>query len=133
MSITDWSLVTAVGEVDCCHNGDLFGTDRDIHYVPYDFDLSGLVNASYAKPDPSLGLRNVRTRRYRGFCTDTDVVRSAVRRVSSLREEIFDLARSIPGLSEKEVEGSVDYLQGFFVKAAKEDKLLKSFARRCID
>jgi hypothetical protein len=129
---TDWSLVAPAEEVYCCHNGKLFGTEEDIFYVPYDFDLSGIVNASYAKPDPSLRLRNVRSRRYRGFCTDRESVRTALRRIVSQREDIYELARNTPGLAEKEAEQSVDYLQAFFDKADDEEKLLKSFDKRCL-
>lgn len=129
---TDWSFVTAEGEENCCHNGNLVGTDQGMYYVPYDFDLSGIVNAPYAKPDPSLRLRSVRSRRYRGFCTDTDIVQAALRRVTSQREDIYNLVLSTPGLDEEDTKEAIDYLQGFFDKAANEDKLIKSFQRQCL-
>ena len=64
---TDWSLVTADLDDTCCHNGDIFEIGDRRYYVPFDFDLSGLVNARYAKPDPSLGISRVTQRRYRGY------------------------------------------------------------------
>ncbi len=39
-----------------------------VHPVPYDFDYSGLVNASYAAPAPGLGITTVRDRLFRGPC-----------------------------------------------------------------
>ena len=49
---TDWSLVTADTEEHCCHNIDLFELGGHTLLVPYDFDLAGLVDASYAEPEP---------------------------------------------------------------------------------
>ena len=36
--------------------------------VPFDFDLTGVVNADYAIPPPSTGIENVRERIYSGLC-----------------------------------------------------------------
>jgi hypothetical protein len=51
------------------HNTQLIGT-KDGRYLPtvYDFDYAGAVDAAYATPDPSLRLRRVRDRRFRGYC-----------------------------------------------------------------
>ena len=57
-----------------------------------------------AAPDPSLRIRNVKVRRYRGFCTDTDILRAAIRHVQSLREDIFAIVREAPGLMDWEKE-----------------------------
>jgi hypothetical protein len=130
---TDWSLVLADGDDACCHNGDLIDIDDDIYYVPYDFDLAGIVNAAYAKPDPSTGLRNVRSRKYRGFCTNTDTLLKSIRRINSLEMDIFALIRDIPGFSEKDADQTIKYLTKFFEKARKEEKLLRSYERQCID
>jgi hypothetical protein len=35
--------------------------------VPYDYDFSGLVNTTYAEPDPLLETENVTDRVYRGY------------------------------------------------------------------
>jgi len=61
---TDWA-------VPVCHNIKLLHTTGDTlsrpFAVPYDFDYSGLVNATYAIPDERLGIENVQVRVYRGF------------------------------------------------------------------
>jgi len=130
---TDWSFVTAENDNECCHNGDLLDIGGKFFYVPYDFDLAGIVNASYAKPLPEMRLRNVRQRRYRGFCTDPETLRTAVRQVNARQKEIFKVIRNTPGLEDKYAEQAVDYLAAYFEKAENEDKLLKSFERSCID
>jgi hypothetical protein len=130
---TDWSLIRGEGAEQCCHNGRLLKIDGRIHYVPYDFDLSGLVNARYATPDPSLNLRNVRQRRYRGFCTDTDTLRNAVRAVVGQEQAIYDVVRSTPGLDARRQQKAMAYLGDFFEMASDESELLAQFDKRCLD
>lgn len=129
---TDWSLVMADGDDACCHNGDLLEIDRIIYYIPYDFDLAGIVNASYAKPDPTLRMKNVRQRRYRGYCIDREPVGEALRYVKSKEQEILQEAAATPGLTATEKKGMSEYLGQFFKKAQHEDKLLKLYEKRCV-
>lgn len=129
---TDWSLVRYFHDEYCCHNGKLFSVDDRNYYLPYDFDMSGLVNARYAEPQPELRLRNVRTRRYRGYCTDRAVLTEALRTVVSHRDAILNVVTDLPGLSEKNRKNQRRYLEKFFAIAGKEDKLLSQFERRCL-
>lgn len=129
---TDWSLVMADGDDECCHNGELFKSESDLFYVPYDFDLAGLVNARYAKPDPELGIRSVTQRRYRGYCVSTEVLISAIRRIKALRSDILQVPGEIPGRSAKDVAANIQYLERFFDEAENEEKLIKSFEKRCL-
>ena len=129
----DWSLVRPHGEKACCHNGTLIETDTDILYVPYDFDLSGFVDAPYAFPPPELRLDSVTQRRYRGFCTNSEYVEQALEEIVSKQQEINALIRSLPVLSDKDKERRVGYLEQFFRAAEDRERLLKRFDRRCID
>lgn len=130
---TDWSLVHPRDAEECCHNGKLVGQGEKIFYLPYDFDQSGIVNARYAKPHPVVRLPNVRARRYRGMCLETETLVAAMRHVYARKGEIDELVRRTPGLSDDDAERALDYLAGYFDKAADEDKLLKKFERQCID
>ena len=129
---TDWSFVLAENDDECCHNGDLIKIGEEIFYVPYDFDLAGIVNARYAKPDPSLKLKNVRLRRYRGYCTDRQTLHKAIRFVKAQKSEVLDVAQTLPGLSSKQTDKVVDYLDKFFDRAEDEESLLKEYERRCL-
>jgi hypothetical protein len=129
---TDWSLVAATGEEFCCHNGDLLEIDSEVFYVPYDFDLSGLVSASYAKPDPALRLRNVSQRRYRGYCIDRDALQAALQRIKTHKEEIVATIESLPLLNQKDKDNRIKYLGDAFKKSEKEVKMLKSFEKYCL-
>lgn len=130
---TDWSLVTADHDAYCCHNLDLYERDAKLIMVPFDFDLSGLVNARYAYPDPSLPIDRVTRRIYRGVCIDTEILRRAVRKVAAKRDAIIGLVDEIPVLTPKQRQKRIRFLDGFFEKTKNEDKLLRNFARRCID
>jgi len=129
---TDWSHVRFVGDEVCCHNGRLLRVGEKQYYVPYDFDLTGLVNARYARPQPELRLRSVRVRRYRGYCIDNAAVAAALRAVVSRREDILGVVAGLPHLSEKEIKSRTAYLDGFFKLAENEQKLLHEFERRCL-
>ncbi len=130
---TDWSFVTAEGDDACCHNGELLNIDDKLNVIPYDFDLAGLVNAAYAKPDPSLRLRSVTKRVYRGYCgVGQEALRDAIQTVNSKREDILAVLNQIPGYSDKDRKNSIEYLDKFFKLARDEEKLLKSFERSCL-
>ena len=128
---TDWSFVTADSDEYCCHNIELVKIDPKIFPVPYDFDLAGLVNAPYAKPDPSLTIDKVSKRLYRGFCADKEILRGALKDISSKEAEVLDIIAGLPVLTEKEKKKRIDYLGKFFKKAADEDKIIAMFEKRC--
>jgi hypothetical protein len=59
---TDWSIVRERNTIV------LQSTDGMQVSVPFDFDMSGLVNAHYAGPAPSLPIKSVRDRYFLGYC-----------------------------------------------------------------
>jgi hypothetical protein len=128
---TDWSFVTAEQDEYCCHNIELINIGLMQFPVPYDFDLAGLVNAAYARPDPSLKIKRVSNRLYRGFCTDTDVLRGALASITSKEDEILRVITDLPMLAESEKENRIDYLRSFFKEAREEDKIISKFEKRC--
>lgn len=51
------------------HNGEIVSLPNGTYApVAYDFDFAGVINAHYAGVDPSLPIKNVRTRLFRGYC-----------------------------------------------------------------
>ena len=69
------------------HNEKLFYMDEKIIPIPYDFDMSGLVNASYAVvseiQSESLPITKVTQRMYRGFKRDGEIFQQ-------IRKEFLD-------------------------------------------
>jgi len=130
---TDWSYLRMLDDDSCCHNGRLIRVSDQNYFLPYDFDMSGLVNASYAEPHPSLRLRSVKIRRYRGYCTDSKALKRALQFIVSKRDEILGLVGELPESTSKDRRKRTAYIQGFFDKAARQGKLLRRFERRCLD
>ena len=128
---TDWSMVTAQDESECCHNGTLIETEGPMLYVPYDFDLSGLVNAPYARPHPELGISRVTERRYRGFCMDSDKLRAAILNVRDNETAIVEIINGLPVLSDGDKKKRITYLRRVLSATHDADKLLGYFESRC--
>jgi hypothetical protein len=55
------------------HNVKLIYIDKSIVPICYDFDMSGLVNASYATVSPTVNVESVTERTYRGFERDQQI------------------------------------------------------------
>jgi len=128
---TDWSFITAETDTYCCHNIKLVKLGDALFPVPYDFDLSGFVNAAYAKPDASLRIKKVTQRLYRGFCTDADYLRGALRSLDLKKDEILAIIAGLPMLDQSEKKSRIKYLEGFFDKARDEHKMISMFEKRC--
>ena len=129
---TDWSLVKADYAEACCHNIRLLEADSQLRMIPYDFDVSGLVNARYAFPDPKLRIGRVTRRRYLGVCTEPEYVLDAIRHVRGMKAEILALPATVPGLKAKNAKKAAKFLDGFFERAENEQKLLKNFESSCL-
>lgn len=130
---TDWSMVTSENDDECCHNGKLIRKDHQLLYIPYDFDLSGLVNANYAHPDPSLRIRSVTQRVYRGFCLNPEVLRQAVRTINTRQADFYTIIDELPALTDSNRKKARRFLDRFFKEASDEEKILSSFEKRCLD
>ncbi len=76
----DYSTLTGMPGDACCHNVALLSQasakdspgqqPKILIPVPYDFDMSGLVDAPYAAPPGTLPIRKVRQRYFNGLCKD---------------------------------------------------------------
>ena len=128
---TDWSFVAAENDEHCCHNIELVKLGNQHFPVPYDFDLAGLVSARYARPDASLRIKKVSQRLYRGFCSDSEILRGALRNITSREEEITGVIADLPITERKVKERRIAYLGEFFKKARNEDKMMSMFEKRC--
>lgn len=130
----DYSVLKgAVGEY-CCHNSVIYtsedAADKRIP-IPFDFDMSGLVDADYAAPPSHLPIRLVRTRYYRGLCQPTEVMDAAVARVLSKKEEILDLFRNQPELSRLSRNRNIRYVMEFFAILEDERMFRELILDRC--
>lgn len=97
------------------HNVVLFEPEQgSVIPIPYDFDWTGLVNAPYARPDPSLRLRNVRQRIFRGLCRPDIDYQELFAHFLSRKEAVTALVAGQPQLGDDEREDVLDYLEDFW-------------------
>ncbi len=130
---TDWSLVLAEGDDECCHNGILLEPDNGkLLFIPYDFDLAGLVDAAYARPDPSLRIDSVTTRRYRGYCVEREALGDAVDAIVNARGAFHAMIDELPLLSTREKNRKKNWLERVYREAQKRERLLDRFEQRCL-
>lgn len=133
---TDWSMRAGPAGDTCCHNFRLFGraanTQWGIVPVPYDFDVSGLVNPPYALPDERLGIDSVRQRRYRGYCIHNGEAIAVAAEFRAKRAELIAALRSVPGLDEGRIQKAAAYLDSFFEDIATDDDVRKRLLKTCI-
>lgn len=130
----DYSVIKGPEGEYCCHNSVMFtrpeSADKRIP-IPYDFDMSGIVNANYAAPPHHLPIRHVRTRYYRGLCQPPEVLNEAVAHVLSKKEEILALYANASELSRMSRNRTFSYVKGFFAILEDDVKLKKQVIDRC--
>ena len=112
---TDFSPIAAAPGENCCHNGKLIGKEGELIYaVPYDFDISGFVDAPYATPNPRFGLRSVRQRLYRGRCVNNELVPATLALFRTHREDITALIREYRHLENNYKDELIRFVDRFY-------------------
>jgi hypothetical protein len=109
VSNADYSIVASADD-SCCHNAKIL-LDEDSLYRPviYDFDSTGLVNASYAVANSALNLKKVTQRLYRGYCEHNRQVSEARLLILSMRKELLEVLEADTVLAIKSRKKRVKY------------------------
>ncbi len=119
------------------HNAELvrdstLAYDSNLLLVPYDFDFSGAVNTPYATADPTLPIRRVRDRLYRGHCAPPEEYARVFTLFREKQDAIYALYADPIGrlLEPRRVKETLDYFDAFYAtitsdRAAKRDILDK--------
>lgn len=96
--------------------------DKTLHVVPYDFDMSGLVNAPYAVPSRAFMIKSVTERVYRGPCRSQELVDPYVANYVAKRDAIRALPDTIPGMSRESRDQARSYIDSFYgaIKSTKD-------------
>lgn len=123
---TDWSI-------GGLHNIHLlwYRDARPAVAIPYDFDWSGVVEASYARPDSRLPISNVRSRLYRGACRNVDDVDPVIRRFEERRPQIEELWRTAEGLDDRSRRRALDYFAEFYRVTSNRNALRRELSVDC--
>jgi len=112
---TDFSpILGALGE-PCCHNYILLRPEEGpLLAIPYDFDMSGLVNAKHAKPNPKFRLRSVRTRLYRGRCANDQYLEGSLQAFRDRRPDINRLVSESSNMTNATKKSVQKYIDAFY-------------------
>jgi len=126
---TDWSVP---GQHNCKVLSELKtdGTNLGM-IVPYDFDYSGLVNASYAVPAEGLGIESVRERIYIGTCRSEEVYLNAVKEFTAKKESFYAVIREFPYLDDRSKKDMTRYLDEFYSLFDKRNTIVYNLLHDC--
>jgi hypothetical protein len=122
---TDWSIVRE-RNITLLENSD--GSQLPL---PYDFDMSGLVDAHYAGPAPGLPIDDVRDRYYLGFCSPDVDTSSVITEFLSNKEALQTMIDTIPGLDKKCQKATRKFLEGFFTILESDERRKTQILDRC--
>jgi hypothetical protein len=108
---TDWA-------VSVYHNMKLMVPLQDTlaspYPVPYDFDYTGFVDAAYAVPAETLGIRSVRERVYRGFHRHLPEIEAAAALFVQNEADIISLINNFGLLTPRSKKQVIYFLNDFF-------------------
>ena len=105
---TDWS-------VPYLHNIRLFDNGQAGSLpVPYDFDYSGIVEASYAIPPEQLGIQSVRERLYRGPVYSAALFQRVFDKFNDIKPQFYALYQNNNRLDKSYVKRTLKYLDEFY-------------------
>jgi len=102
--------------------------------VPYDFDLTGLVNASYGFPDAATGLTSNRDRKYAGICRSREEFAEALEEFKNLKGAFYSVISDFPLLEQRSKKDITDFLDQFFNQLDSQknmERLIAQFMSSC--
>ncbi|MCU0377267.1 MAG: hypothetical protein MUC78_03320 [Bacteroidales bacterium] len=102
--------------------------------VPFDFDLTGVVNADYAIPPPGIGIETNRDRMFTGICRTSEVYREVLLMFLDRKDEFYSVINNYPYLSKADKKDITLFLDQFFVQLEKPrglDNLIDIFLDNC--
>jgi hypothetical protein len=99
--------------------------------VPYDLDMSGLVDAEYAGVSPRLDFRDPRQRYYLGFCHPQRNFESLFSDFQHAEKNIMDVVGDTPGMDRESRKASRRYLQQFFDLLESHEKSQRDITGAC--
>ena len=108
------------------HNNKLLYIDKLIIPLPYDFDMSGFINPSYAVVNETLNIANIRQRKYRGFKRDDDVFYKVRDIFIEKKSDMLALIKSFEADFDNasEYDEAYSYIESFF-DIIEDDKKFK--------
>ncbi|MEN0006688.1 MAG: hypothetical protein AAF798_21215 [Bacteroidota bacterium] len=104
---TDWSMARL-------HNMKVVATSTQNIAVPYDFDFSGLVNASYARPNVNVKQTSVRQRIFMGMDYSDQTWSNTVDLFKAKQALFLSTIKNSTSLKKAAKRDMVKYINGFY-------------------
>ncbi len=104
--------------------------------IPYDFDLTGVVNADYSIPPPDLGIETNRDRMFSGICRSREVYQGELMAFLGKKDEFYSVITDFPYLSKGEKKDIIIFLDRFFDQLENPrslDRMIDYFLGICKD
>lgn len=125
---TDWSIYAL-------HNMELVTLPTG-NFIPvaFDFDFSGVINTTYATPDPKLDIQRVRQRLYRGYCVPQEEWEKAYKKFNEQKDAIYALYSDELGkmLKPKIVEETLKYYDEFYKTINDPKRAKREISEDCV-
>ena len=129
----DFSPIQGQSDENCCHNASVFSPDGETYWsIPYDFDMTGLVEPRHVRLNPRYRQTTIRQRIYRGRCINNDLLPTTLRQFRDQRSKIEALVTEQPDLSNRHRKRVASYIESFYDLLDKEDMLIERFEAACI-
>ena len=129
----DFSPVIGASGETCCHNYSIFSADNQTYWsIPYDFDLTGFVEAPHIQINPEHRIKSMRQRKYRGHCYNNEYIPASLQKFRDKREAIEAVVAAQAELDKNHRKRVDSFIKSFYKLLDKEDKLIKRFENSCL-
>lgn len=102
--------------------------------IPFDFDLTGVVNADYAIPPPGMEITTNRERLFSGICRSKEVFQEDLKKFLNKKEQLYSVINEYPYLNKSSKRDITFFLGQFFDQLEKQkslDNLVDLFLKSC--
>ncbi len=102
--------------------------------VPFDFDLTGIVNADYAIPPPGIGIETNRDRMFTGICRTREEYKAELMMFLDKKDEFYSVVDNYPYLGKASKRDIITFLDQFFSQLEKPrslDNLIDLLLEEC--
>ena len=113
----DYSMIRGAPGQLCCHNVRILSAKsggEKLFPVPYDFDVSGFVNAPYATAPDQYKVSTVRTRKFTGFCKQDKYFHQAIATMNERKPAIYAVIEQSPLLDDRVRKSTIAYLDNYY-------------------
>ena len=128
----DWAVVSRHNIkvfVPTSYNGPMLGIP-----VPFDFDLTGVVNAEYAIPTQDMTIKTCRDRLFLGICRNSETYMQTLQLFLDKKDEFYAVVNDFPYLDRYAKKDIIWYLDQFFKELEKGksiNNLIDIFLQTC--